>query len=97
METNVEAPLSVAQVAQRAGVGQRRLARLFSRSLGSPPHRYYVRLRLDRARELLRHGQLPVGEVALATGFSSQAHFARAYKAHHGCRPSVDQASGIDD
>lgn len=94
MESHVERPLSLAQVADRAGVGQRRLARLFVRTLGRPPHRYYKELRLDRARELLRHGDLAVGEVALATGFASPAHFARAYQARHGCRPSADRLAG---
>jgi transcriptional regulator GlxA family with amidase domain len=87
----VETPLSLAQMAAQVGIGQRRLARQFVRHVGIPPHRYYTRIRLARAKELLQHGGLGVSEVALAAGFVSSAHFARAYRARYGRRPSADR------
>lgn len=91
MERNMETPLPLADVAARAGIGHRKLARLFARHLGTPPHRYYTGIRLARARDLLRDGDLVVSEVALATGFGSAAHFARAYRARYGRPPSADR------
>ena len=91
MEQNVETPLSLAQLAAQVGIEQRRLARKFVRIVGIPPHRYYTRVRLARAQELLQHGGLAVSEVALATGFASSAHFARVYRARYGRRPSADR------
>ncbi|MDZ7714514.1 MAG: helix-turn-helix domain-containing protein [Rhodovibrio sp.] len=99
METNVETPLSLAQVARSGRASDSGvMARLFvAQPSAVRRNATYAGIRLERARGLLRHGNLTVGEVALATGFASPAHFARAYKARHGCRPSADRAAGVQD
>lgn len=91
MQANLEAPLSLATLAERCGIGHRRLERLFIRHLGLPPQRYYLRLRLERARHLLRHGGLRVHEVGLACGFGSASWFARAYRGHFGHPPTAER------
>ncbi|MDZ7749607.1 MAG: GlxA family transcriptional regulator [Halofilum sp. (in: g-proteobacteria)] len=90
MEANLEQPLSLGQLAERCGLSRRRLQRLFDRHMDEPPQRHYLRLRLERAQHLLRHGDLPVHEVAIACGFGSAAYFARAYRAHHGHPPTAE-------
>ncbi len=87
MRAHLETPLSLPQVAVRAGTSQRRLERLFNRQLGVPPQRYYIELRLEHARHLLRHGELPIHEIALACGFGSASWFTRAYRSHFGHPP----------
>lgn len=91
MRDNLAFPLSLAELAVRCGVSRRRLQRLFDRHVGAPPKRYYLRLRLERARELLRHGELPVHEIALACGFGSVAAFSRAYRARYGHPPRAER------
>lgn len=93
MQANLETPLDVPSLAARCAVGRRRLERLFIRHLGAPPQRYYLRLRLERARHLLRHGHLPVHEVAIACGFGSASWFTRAYRTHFGHQPSGERVS----
>lgn len=99
METAIEQPLGVGAVANRLGVSARQLERLFQRHLGVSPAAYQLRLRLERARELLRLSPLPVTDVGLACGFQSAAHFSTAYARHFGHPPSrerqaLDQARG---
>lgn len=94
MQANIETPLGLADLAARCGIGKRRLERLFSRHLGIAPQRYYLQLRLERARHLLRHGPLPIHEVALACGFGSASWFTRAYRARFGHPPRVERHYG---
>jgi AraC family carnitine catabolism transcriptional activator len=89
MEGAVEEPLTTAELAKRIGVSPRELERLFRRWLKTTPSAYYRRLRLDRARALLRQTDGSVTEIALASGFGSVASFSRAYKACYGHPPSA--------
>lgn len=91
MEGSLEEPLSSAQLASVAGVSERHLERLFRRTLGCTPTRYYLDLRLRRARTLLGQTRMPVMEVALACGFATPAHFSRAYRGHFGHAPRAER------
>ena len=62
------------------------LARVFGRSVGVPPGRYLVQLRVSKARELLK-GALPLCEIAAACGFSDQSHMTRQFKRILGVPP----------
>ncbi|MEI9985589.1 MAG: helix-turn-helix domain-containing protein [Aliidongia sp.] len=59
--------------------------------LQDSPLAYYRRLRLDRARSLLRQTDLAVTEIALATGFSSASSLSRRYHEHFGLAPREDR------
>ena len=87
MEAHLSEPLSGSALAARVGVGERRLARLFARDLDASPMRVYRDLRLERARSLLERTAMSVGEVALATGFTSFAHFSSAFRRVSGTSP----------
>lgn len=87
MEQNVEAPLSPARLAQDVGMSTRQLERLFRRYLDRTPKRYYMEVRLQRARHLLVQTDMSVVNVALACGFSSPSHFSKCYRAHYGATP----------
>ena len=91
MEQNLEEPLASGDIAAIAGVSGRQLERLFRRSLGATPARYYLNLRLRRARILLAQTRMPVMEVALACGFTTPAHFSRTYRAHYGHPPRAER------
>ena len=87
MEANLEDPISPAQLAADAGMSTRQLERLFRRYLNRSPKRYYMETRLSRARNLLMQTELPIIEVALASGFSSPSHFSKCYRAQYGSTP----------
>lgn len=91
MRENIDTPLPLPDLARRAGLTQRRLERLFARHLGVPPQRHYLDLRLEQARHLLRHGELPVHEVAVACGFGSPSWFSRAYRSRFGHSPRAER------
>ncbi len=91
MEENLEIPLSAEEIAVESGSSKRQIERLFSYHLSCSPKRYYKRLRLKRARSLLRQTALPVSEVAVACGFSSFSHFSRVYRGCYGSTPREDR------
>jgi transcriptional regulator GlxA family with amidase domain len=95
MEEAIESPQRSPKIAKRVGVSTRQLERLFRRYLGSTPTQHYIRLRLEKARKLLRHSTLSVLEIGVACGFTSASHFARAYRLHFKVVPSADRAPAV--
>lgn len=91
MEANIEEPLTTHELAEHLGISRRQLERLFKKYLQAVPSRYYLDLRLQRARRLLRESDHPAGEIALLTGFSSAAHFSTAYRNHFGMTPREER------
>ena len=91
MEANIEEPLSTDEIAQLAGVSRRQLERLFKQYLGSLPSRYYLELRLKRARQLLLDTNYSIVQVGLMCGFSSGSHFSTAFGALFGNTPREER------
>jgi transcriptional regulator GlxA family with amidase domain len=87
MEAHIEAPLSVAAIAARVKLSGRQLERLFRGAFDVAPARYYLNLRLDEARKLLRLSTLSITDIAVATGFVSTSHFAKSYRLYTGHAP----------
>jgi transcriptional regulator GlxA family with amidase domain len=91
MEAAIEEPVPLTELTRRTGVSQRQLERLCKRYLGATPAQYYVQLRLERARRMLRQTDMSVAEVAIACGFVSLSHFAKVYRRHYGLSPREDR------
>ena len=68
-------PLTVEVLAREAAVSQSYLTRLFREQLGVSPHEYLINHRIDKAKQLLRETDLPVGTVARQVGFTSESNF----------------------
>ncbi len=92
MEAYVESPVSVPDLADSVGLSSRQLERLFKERLGKTPTRYYLDLRLQRARLLLIQTSMSVLQIAVATGFTSASHFAHCYGEHFGKSPRAERA-----
>ena len=97
MESNVETPLTIPEIADSVGLVQRQLERLFRKHCGQTPYQYYLAIRLHHARALLLETDLSVLNVALASGFSSQTHFTDRFRQAHGMTPSVLRRHLHDD
>jgi len=97
MEANIEEPLSTDEIAQLAGISRRQLERLFKQYLGSLPSRYYLELRLKRARQLLRDTNYSIVQVGLMCGFSSGSHFSTAFGALFGNTPREERQRKLSD
>ncbi len=91
MEKRLENPASCAQLAREAGLSARQLERLFQKYIGDSPTRYYLQLRLDRARFLLMQTSMPILSVGLACGFVSASHFSKCYSEHFRKTPSEER------
>ncbi|MDX8479909.1 GlxA family transcriptional regulator [Mesorhizobium sp. VK24D] len=92
MEENVEFPLAMDEVAQRAGVSRRQLERLFAMHIGLPPVRHYLRIRVDHAKRLLEGTRMPIIDIAIACGFMSASHFAKCFRVFNGTSPQQCRA-----
>ena len=87
MEQNIEEPISPSVLAQEVAMSTRQLERLFRRYLNRSPKRYYMEIRLSKARNLLMQTDMSVINVALACGFASPSHFSKCYRAHYNTTP----------
>lgn len=87
METHIEEPLPTSAIAAMVDISTRQLERLFGRYLNCSPRKYYLELRLQRARNLLMQTDLSMVEIGFACGFTSAAQFARSYRQTYGLSP----------
>lgn len=87
MEQNIEEPISPSILAKDVGMSTRQLERLFRRYLNRSPKRYYMEIRLQKARNLLMQTDMSVINVALACGFASPSHFSKCYRSHYNTTP----------
>ena len=96
MEDNIELPLGARDLAGRAGISVRQLERLIRGRFGDTPMRYYLKLRLQAARNHLFYGDMPIQDIAAACGFSSPSVLSRTFRAHFGLSPRAfrSQCSG---
>lgn len=91
MEANLTEPLSLPEIADFAGLSRRQIERLFRQHMGRSPARYYLEIRLDRARHLLVQSSLPIVEVAIACGFVSASHFSKCYRELYARSPQQER------
>ncbi|WP_350334469.1 GlxA family transcriptional regulator [Coralliovum pocilloporae] len=87
MEDNVEAPLSLRELARQTNMTKRTIERTFEKTIGTPPMRHYLTIRLNKARNLVLYSQRALVEISLICGFSSPAVFSRAFKTQFGHAP----------
>jgi transcriptional regulator GlxA family with amidase domain len=92
MEANLAEPLATEDIAQLVGVSRRQLERLFKQHMDDLPSRWYLQLRLGRARRLLQDTSQSILQIGLACGFASGPHFSRAYRAQFGHTPREERA-----
>ena len=91
MEANIEEPIKLGELAALAGFSRRQLERLFLKHLGCTPSRYYLRVRLNRARRLLKQTSCSIVEIASLCGFVSATHFSRCYRKTMGRAPRQER------
>ena len=85
---------TVARLAARLGVSDRHLRRIFEAALGISPLQYLQTRRLLTAKQLLTDTDLPVTQVALASGFASVRRFNAAFSGHYGLNPTQLRRTG---
>ena len=89
IEDNLHRGLRLAELSAHVHMSPYHFARLFKRSTGTPPHRFVLRRRIDRATTLLTTGELSIGEVARLVGFQTTSHFTTVFRRITGATPSA--------
>jgi len=87
IDANYAQDLSLSELAGVAGVSTFHFAREFKRAVGTTPHQYLMRIRVERAKELLSGSEMPLADVGFQAGFSHQSHFTRLFRKVTGTTP----------
>lgn len=94
MEQSLSDPLTIPDLAQRTGVSERQLTRLFHRELQASPAEIYRAMRLDFGHWLIGRSDRSISEIAALTGFADGSHFTRAYRKRFGSPPGQNRPEG---
>lgn len=87
MEEHLSDRLPMEEIAAAVCLSRRQVERLFQTELETSPSRYYLQLRLERARLLVTQSAMQIVEIAVACGFVSASHFSKCYRQFHGISP----------
>jgi|SRR6185369_12640159 len=88
METDFQRKISLSDIADAAHLSKSHFSRVFNAQTGGSPGDYLIRLRVEKARELLTSGALSVKEVMTLAGFNTKSNFTRSFKKHFEVAPS---------
>jgi transcriptional regulator GlxA family with amidase domain len=87
LQDNLSNPISIAGLAGHLGVSSRTLNRRFQQATGFRPQAYLQSLRIAQGKDLLRHSNLAVSEIAWQVGLQDVSHFSRLFRQHVGMTP----------
>lgn len=89
IESALGEELALERLAAEAGIAVHAFSAAFTRAFGIPPYRYVIQRRVERAKSLLRHSDLPISQIAYETGFASQSHLTTTFKRAVGQAPGA--------
>jgi len=92
MQSNLSTPIATASLAEQAHISLRQLERLFERYLQVTPSQYYLKLRLQKAQQLLAETALSISEIGFICGFGSASQFSRSYRKQYQIAPSKERS-----
>lgn len=88
LEESLDSDFNLSQLAQEAGLSESHFCRAFKKSTGFSPSQYFIRLRMEKARRLLRETTRSVIEIGIEVGYTSPSHFAHIFRREVGVTPS---------
>ncbi len=91
IEENCLRSIRLQELAELTGLSQSHFGHAFKASTGMPPHKWQMKARITKVKNLLLHSERTLTDIAVATGFSDQAHFTRVFRQFVGATPSVWQ------
>ena len=89
IEARLVERIHVADLAREANMSVFHFSRMFKRATGQSPHQYVTLQRVERAKQLLATTTMPIGQIARAVGFKTQAHFTGVFARHAGATPKA--------
>jgi AraC family transcriptional regulator len=93
IDEHLDDPLRAGELAVMAGLSRSHFSRAFQAATGDPPQRYVLKRRVCRARDLLARDDFTIAEIAVRSGFSSQAHLSTAFRDEVGTTPGRYRAA----
>lgn len=81
-------PPALNELASRVGVSSAELKQIFPKVCGMPPYAYLRKLRMEKAMDLIRHGEMNITEIAYDIGYNSISHFSKVFAGYFGIKPS---------
>jgi len=94
MELEAAEDLDLHTLARESGYSKSQFLRMFRASMGCSPHQWLIQLCIERAKQMLRRGSIPLIEIAAACGFSSHAHLSRSFRKAVGVAPNRPRLRG---
>jgi AraC family transcriptional regulator len=88
LQENLHRDVDLRSIAQEAALSPFYFSRAFTAYVGTPPYRYLIRLRVERAQELLRTSELTITQICQRVGFNSLSHFTTTFRRHTGVSPT---------
>ena len=89
MASNVADDFCLARLAREAEMSEFHFSRMFKRTTGRSPSQYFIGLKLERARSLLRETGKSVIEIGLEVGYTNPSHFAQVFRRETGVSPGA--------
>jgi AraC-like DNA-binding protein len=89
LAANLDRDVDLRAIAKEASLSPFYFTRQFTAYVGIPPYRYLIRLRIERAMELLVASELTVTQICHRVGFNSLSHFTTTFRRHTGLSPSA--------
>ena len=84
---NLSEDISLSDVSNHIGMSQYYFCRLFKQSTGLSPRAYLIQQRVEKAKQLLKHGEMTINEIAIGCGFANPSHFAKHFREHTSLSP----------
>jgi len=94
LEAHLDGNISLRQVAEACELSVGHFARAFKQSFRTPPYRWLIERRVDRARDLMTNSRLPLADIAIRCGFADQSALNRSFKRIHGVAPGMWRRDG---
>lgn len=89
IKAHFDQELKLGEIAATVGMSQYYFLRLFKQSMGVTPYQYVLKLRVERAKSLLKQRQITISDVAIECGFANQSHFSRVFRQMSGITPKA--------
>jgi transcriptional regulator GlxA family with amidase domain len=89
LEASLDGNIALQQVAEACELSISHFARAFKQTFRTPPYRWLIERRVDRARDLMTNSRLPLADIAIRCGFADQSALNRSFKRIHGVAPGT--------